>query len=313
MTAITVDAHIDIPWVQTKIGRFDLSEDNEGRFSQVDFPRMKEGGLQSAVFALYLSDGMQDQLGKDESLNYIFRQLAFLESQTGCVLVDDPQVAIDTVSVGMVPIFLCLEGGRLIYNDLSLLRAFRTLGVRYLTVTHNRTTDWADSATDLPRHKGLTMFGRNVVHEANRIGVLMDVSHGSEATANAVIDESSLPVIASHSGCHDLTDHPRNLSDNLIRRIAKTKGFIGIPWARRFVGNTWMCVVDHIDYVTQLVGPSFVGVGSDLDGAELVTGITSVASWKRIVTEELADRGFSNPVIADITGGNLLRVFSREL
>lgn len=311
---ITVDAHIDIPWVQTKIGNFKLNEDNEGKFSEVDFPRMKKGGLQCAIFALYLSDPMQDQLGKSESLNYICRQVAFLERQHGMVLVDTPEVALDAVRVDMVPIFLGLEGGRLINNDIMMLEKFRRLGVRYLTVTHNRSTEWADSATDLPKHNGLTQFGRNLVHEANRQGILMDVSHGSEQTAWQVLAECSLPPIASHSGCKELRNHPRNLDDDLLKAIAKKKGVVCIPFAKRFIGPTWRCVVDHIDHVVQTVGSTnYVGIGSDFDGAELASGIDDVSDWKKIVIDECADRGFSGSCIKKIAGGNILRVLNEGL
>lgn len=311
--AITCDAHIDVPWIMTKVGHFSLLQNNHGRFSQVDIPRMKEGGLDSAIFALYLSDAKQDELGPSESINYICRQLHYLEKQHGLGIVDTPEMAIDAMQVGVTPIFLGLEGGRLIYGDLLRLRKFREFGVRYLTVTHNKSTEWADSSTDLPRHGGLTAFGRNVVHEANRIGMLIDISHASDETAWGCIGESSLPVIASHSGCKELTNNPRNLSDDLIKMIAKTDGFIGIPFARRMIGPTWRSVVDHIDHITQLVGPAYVGVGSDLDGADLATGIESVVDWRRVVIEELAERGFSRSVIQDITGGNLMRVLNEGL
>ena len=314
LTSITVDAHIDIPWVMHKIGRFKLNENNEGKFSEVDLPRMKKGGLQAAVFALYLSDPTQDQLGKSESLNHICRQIAFLENQHGMVIVDDPDVAIDCVSVGITPIFLGLEGGRLLNNDFTMVEKFRRLGVRYLTVTHNRTTDWADSATDLAKHHGLTQVGRNMVHEVNRQGILMDISHGSEQTAWQVIAECSLPPIASHSGCKELRNHPRNLDDDLLKAIAEKKGIVCVPFATRFVGPTWRCVADHIDHAVQTMGSTdYVGVGSDLDGAELADGIDDVSDWKKIILDELDLRGFSGNCIADIAGGNLLRVLREGL
>ena len=311
---ITVDAHIDIPWIQTKIGYFKLNEDNEGKYSEVDFPRMRKGGLQSAVFALYLSDVLQDQLGKSESLNYICRQIAFLERQHGMVLVDSPEVALDAVRVDMIPIFLGLEGGRLLYNDLSMLAKFRRLGVRYLTVTRNKSTNWADSATDLPKHKGLNPFGRHVVREANAQGILMDVSHGSDQTAWQILSESTLPPIASHSGCKELRNHPRNLDDDLLKAIAKKKGVVCVPFAKKFIGPTWRCVVDHIDHIVQTTGSTnYVGVGSDFDGAELASGIEDVSDWGKVVTNELADRGFAKDCIDRIAGGNLLRVLGEGL
>lgn len=294
-----------------KLGYFKLNENNEGRLSQVDFPRMKLGGLQSAVFALYLSDHAQDQLGWDESLNHICRQLAFLERQHGIAIVDTPETALDAVRVDMVPVFLGLEGGRLLNNQVTMLDRYRKLGVRYLTVTHNKNTDWADSATDTPKHNGLTHLGRVMVCRANHVGILMDVSHGSEQTAWQVLAECSLPPIASHSGCKELRNNPRNLTDDLIKAIAHKKGVVCIPFAKRFVGPTWRSVLDHVDHVVQTTGDTkFVGIGSDLDGADLAFGIDDVSDWKKVVLDECADRGFSNDCIAQIAGGNLLRVLS---
>ena len=141
----------------------------------------------------------------------------------------------------------------------------------------------------------------------------MDVSHGSWDTTNDILIESTLPVIASHSGCRRLVDHPRNLTDDHIRRIAETKGVIHIPFAKRFVG-TWKGVADHIDHVVQTVGyATNVGIGSDLDGAELADGIQDVSDWTRVVIDELALRGYPDTAIANIAGGNTLRVLGTGL
>lgn len=312
-TPITLDAHIDIPWIVTKIGEFDLEQDNEGRYSEVDFPRMKRGGLDSAIFALYLSDEMQDRLGKDKSLEAIAAQYKFIEKQEGCVVVEDPEVAIDCHTAGFTPIFFALEGGRLIYESLALLGKYRQIGVRYMTVTHNRNTKWADSATDVPSHNGLTTFGKQVIHEANRLGILMDVSHASDDTAKQVISESNLPVLATHSGARKLLDHPRNLSDEIIKRIAQTNGVVCVPFARRFIGPDWKGIVDHVEYLVHLTDSFSVGIGSDLDGAELTRGIEDVTDWKRVVVTEMKSRGFTDAAIERIAGGNLLRVLKQGL
>ena len=298
---VTVDCHIDIPWQMTKQGSFDLSLDNKGKYSQVDFPRMALGGLRAAVFALYLSDGMQDEL-EDDSLFYIYRQISMVRQQPKCVIVKNSEEALSCES-NSIPIFLGLEGGRLI----SLPRLGQ-LGIRYLTITHNFNTSWADSSTDKPEHHGLTKFGRLVIRECNKLGIIPDVSHASDDTCWHVINESLKPVIASHSACRAIVDHPRNLSDKLIRAIAQTGGVVHIPFARRFIGPSWTCVADHIDHVVQLVGDKAVGIGSDLDGAEMADGIEDVTDWGRVVMEELSSRGYSDEVIANIAGLNTLRV-----
>jgi len=304
---MTVDAHIDTPWIMTKYGVFDLQDKQS--LSMVDFPRMKIGGLQAAIFALYLSDALQDAVGPQKASDLINQQIAALKFQPGCTIVDCTADAILVLQTRQVPIFLGLEGGRLIHGDLARLSELRRKGVRYLTITHNRNTDWADSATDIRYHGGLTRFGGEVVQEANSLGVLLDISHASDETAQAVMGNSTEPVIASHSGCRSLLNHPRNLSDNLIRALVRTGGVIHIPFARRFIGPKASGIADHIDHVVQLVGnANHVGIGSDLDGAEMVNGIHDVSCWRTAVS--LEKRGYSVDDINAIMGGNTLWVLS---
>ena len=135
----------------------------------------------------------------------------------------------------------------------------------------------------------------------------MDVSHGSDETALSIINMSTKPVIASHSGCRALVDHPRNLSDVLIQAIAQTGGVIHIPFARRFIGPSAQGVVDHINYVAQLVGVEHVGIGSDLDGATMADGLEDVSCWSRL-RDGLTDAGYGDDDISLILGGNTLRM-----
>lgn len=310
---LTVDAHIDTPWIMAKQGAFDLQQRSLGT---VDFPRMGLGGLQAAIFALYLSESLQDSLGPWESSCAIDDQYNWLHFQPGCGLVRTPQEAFEELAVGNMPIFLGLEGGRLLQDTVEdpesmtrLVDLAEILGIRYLTLTHNRNTAWADSSTDLPQHHGLTRFGKDVVRECERLGVLVDLSHASDQTCWAAIGELSGPVIASHSGCRALLNHPRNLSDQLIKAIAKGGGVVHIPFAKRFIGPSMSGVADHIDHVVQLVGnSSHVGIGSDLDGAVLADGVEDVSSWSRVCVEPLERRGYSPTDVHAIIGGNTLRI-----
>lgn len=274
-SSFTLDLHIDVPWQMLKHGAYSLSI-NQGSKVDVDFPRMKAGGLNSAFFALYLSDVMQDNMSSEEALTGILQQVDLLKHQEGCQIVSSVEEAL---SSERVPIFLGLEGGRLIQNSLKQLELFRRLGVRYLTLTHNRNTAWAGSATDSP--KGLASFGRDVIKTCEALGVLVDVSHSSDETFWDVMKVSSKPLIASHSGCRALLDHPRNLTDDQIQAIAGTGGVIHIPFAQRFVGAFKANILKHIDHVIQLVGAEHVGVGSDLDGAAMASGI-DVSQWSAV-------------------------------
>ena len=303
---MTLDCHIDTPWQFTKQSTFTFDL-RQRQASAVDFPRMKAGGLDAAIFALYISDTMQDDLGSYDAWEAILAQVSWLHRQPGCSLVADRAAAEVAARNGDVPIFLGLEGGRLIGDTLSKLAVLALFGVRYLTVTHNRNTSWADSATDTPYHGGLTRYGVDVVQEAARLGMLLDVSHSSDETCWATIGACCVPVIASHSGCRALLDHPRNLSNGLIRAIARTGGVVHIPFARRFIGPSALGVIDHINHVAQLVGVEHVGIGSDLDGATMADGLEDVSCWSRI-GNDLSDAGYGDADISLILGGNTLRM-----
>lgn len=306
---ITVDAHVDAPWLFQKYGAVDLRRrDLDDRM--VDFPSMRAGNLDAAFFALYLSDQVQDALGDYASWLAIKKQESAIEQQTGCRIADNPEAATYDIAKGWVPIFLGLEGGRLIGKYLTRLEWLRNSGVRYLTLTHNRNTSWACSATDtFDKKLALTNFGKQVIEECNRLDILIDVSHASDETAYLAFAASKKPIIASHSGCRKLLDHPRNLPDHLIWHICESGGVVHIPFARRFVGPKAEGIIYHIDHVVQLLGSTkYVGIGSDMDGAAMVDGVKTAADWWRLTGEALSKRGYSDDVIADITGGNTLRV-----
>lgn len=307
---ITVDAHIDLPWQFVKKGPFDLSLNNHGKISMVDFPRMQAGGLQSAFFALYISDYMQNDLTDSEVDELIDDQIYWVQSPEvkTCVTIDSAKRALRVLEAGRVPIFFGLEGGRLIHNNLARLAVLREAKVKYLTVTHNFTTDWADSATDKPTHDGLTTFGTEVVKECNKLGIILDISHASDKTAWDVIRVSSAPVIASHSGCRALVNLPRNIPDDLIKEIAKIGGVVHIPFARRFIGKPSDSIAQHVDHVVQLVGIDHVGIGSDLDGADMCDGAESVLSWKHVIQKGLHKRGYSTDAVTQVIGQNTMRL-----
>ncbi len=138
-----------------------------------------------------------------------------------------------------IAVLLGIEGGHAIDNDLAVLREFHARGVRYMTLTHNAATDWADSSNDAPRHNGLTDFGKEVVREMNRLGMLVDISHASDATFYDVLETSRAPVIASHSCCRALCNAPRNLSDSMIRALASRGGVIHITFHDGFLSQEY--------------------------------------------------------------------------
>lgn len=303
---LTVDFHMDVPWQMYKLGPFAF--DKGVHYSKVSTQGLRRGGPQAIFCALYLSDPVQSSLSATATNAAIEWQIKTLEDQKECYIVDTTEKAFNAVDRNLIPLFLGLEGGRLLLNSLLRLEYLRSRGVRYLTLTHNANTDWADSATDHRMHGGLTDFGRKVVKECNKLGVYVDVSHASDETAEHAMFVSSKPVLATHSGCRGLVSHPRNLTDPMIKKIAATRGLIGVPFASKFVGPNAMCVADHIQYIYDLVGPQHIAIGSDMDGAAMVAEARDVSDWKRIVVDSLADRKFGDDEIDAIAGGNILRL-----
>lgn len=208
---------------------------------QSDLPRLKAGGVDAQFFAIWpdpmyaphhaarrtlqLIDAMYGVLNKYPDRIELARNAADLER---------------IVASGKLAALMGIEGGHAIQNDLALLRMFHRLGVTYMTLTHSNTNDWADSSTDKARWGGLNDFGRRVVREMNRLGMLVDVSHVSEDTVMDVLEVSTKPVIASHSSCLALCNHPRNLSDNALKAIAKNGGVIGINFFSGFVDQKYL-------------------------------------------------------------------------
>lgn len=232
---LTIDTHVDTP---LRLGRpgFDLGRDNsDQRGSKVDFPRMRQGGLDAAFFAVYVSQGPRDEVGHQRALeraleifDRIDQALAAHPDQAGLALTPDDAGRL--AGEGRLAIYLGIENGYPVGRDLGLLERFYARGARYVTLCHSRHNDLCDSSTDPgePEHGGLSELGRAVVAEMNRLGMIVDLSHVSDDTVRDVLAISRAPVMASHSCARALCDHPRNLSDDLIRAIADRGGVIQV-------------------------------------------------------------------------------------
>lgn len=283
----SLDLHVDYPWQCFKASSaLDLAKGSS--LLQTDFPRMDKGGVATIVAALYLSDHQQDTLGPEKSWNAILNQ-----ARTSLGFGDR--------------VLIALEGGRLIGEDPNKLERLALLGIKYLTLTHNKNTNWADSATDSLANNGLTAVGKRLVKAIEANKVFVDISHASDQTALDVFAQATRPVLATHSGVRNLIDHPRNLSDTLIRMIADSGGLIGVPYATRFVGTS-DGVVAAIDHIAQLTGSvSHIGIGSDLDGANTIC--KDVSEWSNVLAP-LSDLGYSDEQITAIKGGNARRLFN---
>jgi membrane dipeptidase len=236
-SSLVFDTHVDTPQ-RLLFDKFDLAKrDTEGC---VDIPRLREGGIGAIFFALWVpieitgsaaTKRARDLL--DATLNQIKIHSADLTLAT---TVEEVRAARE---FGKIAVLLGIEGGHAIDSNLEILREFHTRGVRYMTLTHNAATEWADSSNDAPRHNGLSDLGKEVIREMNRLGMMVDVSHVSDATFYDVLETSRVPVIASHSCCRALCDAPRNLDDAQIRALAAQGGVIHITFHASFLSQEY--------------------------------------------------------------------------
>ncbi len=235
--AIVLDTHVDTPQ-RLLFEKFDLAKrDAEGH---LDIPRMREGGLNAVFMSIWTPSQLNGPQGVKRALDLIdaVREQVRRHPQDLALATTAEDVR-RARARGQIAVLMGIEGGHLIDDDLGLLRIYAVLGVRYLTLTHGSNTNWADSSTDDPKHNGLTPFGRSVVRELNRLGVLADISHVSDKTFYDVLATSRAPLIASHSSCRALCDHERNMTDDMIRALAKKGGVIQINYNTGFLSQEY--------------------------------------------------------------------------
>ena len=243
-----VDGHNDLPWAIREdptaprdVRAYDLRRRTPGH---TDLARLKEGMLGGQFWSVYVPGDWRDSGFARVQLEQIdvARQVIARYPELEWALTADAIRAAHRA--GRIGSLLGMEGGHVIENSLSALRAYYDLGARYLTLTHNVTIDWADAATGLPTHGGLTEFGKEVVREMNRLGMLVDLSHVSPATMSDALDVSEAPVIFSHSSTRAITDHPRNVPDSILARLKDNGGVVMITFVPGFVSKA---VGDHAE------------------------------------------------------------------
>ncbi|HXL34481.1 MAG TPA: dipeptidase [Gemmatimonadales bacterium] len=222
---IIVDGHIDTPQRM-----LDMKADITARLTDghIDVPRMREGGLTAAFFSIWVDARYARGTAFQRALDLIGAVRALADTNRDVELATTAADVRAAAARGHIAALMGVEGGHAIENSLEKLDSLYRLGVRYMTLTWNNGNDWAGSSSDPERHGGLTSFGRQVVGRMNQLGMLVDVSHVSDATFRDVLATTTRPVIASHSSCRALAHHPRNLSDEQLRAIARNGGVVGI-------------------------------------------------------------------------------------
>jgi membrane dipeptidase len=233
---LSVDSHLDT-MQRALFETIDLGTRLES--GHVDLIRMREGGLNLAFFALWVPPYYRGADAVRRTLDIRDAAQCFLDSHFDQVELANDAVEIDRViAAGKLAAIFTLEGGHQIDNDLAVLRMYHRLGFRSMTLTHICNNDWADSSTDQPVHGGLAEFGKDVVREMNRLGMLVDLSHVSDRTFFDAVAASSQPVILSHSSCREISPIPRNASDEMLRTLAANGGVIGINLGSGFLNQT---------------------------------------------------------------------------
>ena len=295
----------------------------------LDLPRMREGGLDAQFFSIFMEREQRPGMAIKRSLDYIdsVYELCRKYPKDIALAVSAAQVR-EIVRSGRIAALIGMEGGHMIEDDLRVLRMYQRLGVRHLTLTHCFNTNWADSsgcgAPVTPEHNGLSPFGREVVAELNRLGMLVDVTHVADKTFYDALAITKAPVIASHSAVDGVKEHRRNMSDDMLRALAKNGGVIQINAVIQYIdpdapsdsmlpppGNTPLSVfIDHIAHALKVAGPDHVGIGVDFGYvAPTPVGLRDVSQFENI-TYELLKRGYDEATIRKVWGENTLRVMA---
>jgi len=327
-----VDGHNDLPWALRHLVRYDLARaDVSTRLTDThtDLPRLREGCVGAQFWSVYVPATIADPVTATlEQIDFVHRLVAAYPDQLGLALTaDDVRTQF---GAGRIASLLGAEGGHSIDSSLAVLRSLYALGVRYLTLTHNDNVPWADSATDEPRLGGLSDFGREVVREMNRLGMLVDLSHVSADTMRDALDTTQAPVIFSHSSCRSLVAHVRNVPDDILARLRDNGGVCMITFVPDFVSEdcrrwaseakahvdapcpaaTLAQVADHIEHARDVAGVDGIGIGigGDYDGCDVLPeGLSDVSGYPHLFAE-LYRRGWSDADLTKLAGANVLRV-----
>jgi membrane dipeptidase len=272
---------------------FDLGKRNAT--GHVDIPRMREGGMNAIFFSIWIDGRIMgppaiqkalDQIDAvHENVNRFSKDLVFARTAA------DVRRA---HAQGKIAALMGVEGGHMIGNDIAMIRIFADLGVRYMTLSHFYNNEWADSSTDKPAHNGLTDFGKDIVREMNRQGMLVDISHVGDKTFYDALEVSKAPMIASHSSCRALCNHPRNMTDDMIKALAAKGGVIQINYERSFIDQAYKDayeketggVVSHLAEVTTKCNNDDACVSremGELNKKLMSEGKLPHVSWMRII------------------------------
>lgn len=313
-----IDGHNDAPWqfrkrVNNNLDRIDLNGDTSRLWPPMhtDIRRLKSGGLGAQFWSVYLPTDQPNTVAAfHNQVRLVHRMIDRYPLLELALTADDIEKIHGS---GKVASLLGVEGGHSLGGSVAEVRWLFAHGVRYMTLTHTRSTDIADSSGGPVLHGGLSKTGRLVVKEMNRLGMLIDLSHTSDATAEQVLGLSSKPVLFTHSNARGLVDHDRNVPDRILQKLKAKDGVIMLSFVPDFItpggqGARLSQVADHFDYVKEKIGVAHIGVGSDFDGIRRgPQGLGDVSRFPYLFAE-LLRRGWTEKELEMVAGGNVLRV-----
>jgi membrane dipeptidase len=291
-SSIVLDTHDDT--TQRFFSKdYDLGKRNSD--GHVDIPRMREGGMNGIFFSIWIDGRIMGPPAVQKALDQIDavhqNALKYSKDMVLCLTAEDVRRA---HAHGKIAALIGVEGGHMIGNDIRVLRMFGDLGVRYMTLSHFYNDEWADSSTDKPVHNGLTEFGKDIVREMNRQGIMVDISHVSDKTFYDALEVSKAPLIASHSSCRALCNHVRDMSDEMIKALAAKGGVIQINYEKSFIDQAYKDasdklsggVVAEFDQLKKVCGDDQECFGRKMAEQEkqaTAEGKLPHVSWERIV------------------------------
>ena len=269
-SSIVVDTHDDTTQ-RFLDGKFDIT----GRHldGSIDLPRMREGGLDAIFFSIWIPS----KITGTEAVNRAIEQIEAVRAQ---VSFHPKELALATTAAevrtaekeGKIAALMGVEGGHMINSDLDVLRKFASLGVRYMTLTHSGNDEWADSSTDKPAHNGLADFGKDVIREMNRLGVIVDISHVSDKTFYDALSISKASMIASHSSCRAICDAPRNMTDQMMKDLAAKGGVVQINYHVGFLSQEFRNAEKANPEINKAIGEEVQKRCGDNEACQLLEG-----------------------------------------
>lgn len=311
--AIVFDGHMDTPLRIADDG-FDISLDDPA--GHVDLPRMRRGGLDAVFMAAWVDpEFFPDRaLERAEELLAATRSVTLAQPEALVFATSAKQVR-SAIANGQIALLAGVENGQALEDRLENIERLFDLGARYLTLTWMNSNAFADAADD-DRHGGLSDLGIELVHEMNRLGMIVDLSHVSPDTFWDVLERTADPVVVSHSSTEVLGPHPRNLSDEQIAGVAQNGGLIGVNFCAHYLkpgdgeNAHWSSIIDHLERIITVAGPRHAALGSDFDGVPLLPeGIEGIQDLPRIATE-LERRRWSDEDRRLVLGENWMRVLA---